>query len=247
MAVRYQLNTEYFDKLTPAQLKEELKKTKIQLKEAISNRDQLAKEIENDDQFKKFSERLKEIHNEDSEVMKKMDKIRERIYRKYFDTDKSTYIYYTRNSYRWERIETNIKDSVLAAIEEVTGIRLSKLKASQIEEIVKEMVRTDLKNNKDYSELSNLHKKLCEEQTALWQKEDARKRELGISEARQFVSAIKRKEQHLEMRINHPKKFKRKTGIEEARLKAMGMIPEIHAYLNKPKRKVNKRQSKEKK
>jgi len=162
-----------------SETQKKLKRLEQQEKELEKQLKEIDQKIQENPRWQELETEQKRIEKECEQKEKQKDQVKKRILLRYLTTD-NRYPYYTREAYAG--LSTNIQDTVLESIREglkkIAGVSLSKLKGSQIEDIVRTFIEKDL----EQSEAPKIEKEidaLEEREEEISNSKDAIEKEMG--------------------------------------------------------------------
>lgn len=189
---------------------EELKTRLVEVTKLIATKEGELKKIEQarekTDEWKQVQERKKEIEKERDALDSKEDKIVGKIKSKFIGVLDSRHNiaheqpYYTKEPYAG--ISTNIHNDVIEAIRK--HLKISLLRASDIESMVRDIIRSEEEKNKELQEIREKEVKLSEERSTLWELE--RKETDKERYIHDEIYVLKVERDKLEFKIEHPEK-----------------------------------------
>lgn len=202
-----------------AKLKGELAELERQHKEE-------KKRLGKSEEYTRIQERHKEIDKEEGKLSNEEDRLNKKMADKFLDDDSNfPSPSYSRGDSWGPRVRTNIRDEVLDAIKKVSG-GLSKLRASDIEDAVRALVRKERSKNERLGLIRREMDALRDEESALWKRErelEDVQRELSVR-----IYDVKKKLDEIEFARENPEKARSQTEKEKARAEVTKKIDEIY-------------------
>lgn len=144
-----------------------LKEKEAELEELAKKLKKVRNSLKYDPELSKLYEEKKQVAKELEQVRKDEDKASKKIF--YEFTINGNYPWFSRNSAYLDSTDTNIKDCILKAIKEQVGA-ISKLRGSDIKDIVGKLIQLERSNHPTYNELFERRKELSQKESDLFQK-----------------------------------------------------------------------------
>jgi hypothetical protein len=195
------------EKIDIKELKKELKIYEKKRDEAKNQAEILIKKMQNTNEWKDLSVKRKALDAEQGKLRNKMDKIYEKVAENFIEIGHGWNSPYYRKSEWGGGVDTNIYDEVIEAVK--MTLRISKLRHSDIEKLVKNLINKGLSKTK-YYEIQKKYNTARSEESKVYDRMRAMETEqIRIAEnAEMNYSAVIR---NIETKIKNPEYYEKKS------------------------------------
>lgn len=215
--------------------KKELEVLKKEQRKLIKSREEAEARIKTTSKYQRLEKTVEQLRKKRDGLRKERSKLWKKIKKKFINLDGSSYPDYpcfSRNANAFYGGDTNILPRVLRAIEKFAP--LSKLKASQIEEIVNLLIIKEELNTPKLTKVKAWITDIDKKQSLAWDKQDELVQGVDIFSGK--IVGLSYKMDGLEEEINYPGRVKARDEKEAARSLAFDNIDKIYDALTKKKR-----------